>query len=135
MWVPDTFIVNERRSTKHDLTVDNIFTSVMSDGEVLRSMRITVTASCKMNLKWFPFDRHTCSLVFESYGYSANEIAYVWDKNDNGEPKIGVSAGSGGSINQEVIAVKGGYASISLSSGTRNSEKIIYEIIVPLMLR
>lgn len=88
-----------------------------------------------MNLKWFPFDRHTCSLVFESYGYSANEIAYVWDKNDNGEPKIGVSAGSGGSINQEVIAVKGGYASISLSSGTRNSEKIIYEIIVPLMLR
>jgi len=128
LWIPDIFIVNERKSLKHELTVSNEFTRVSPDGEVFRSIRTTVTASCKMNLKWFPFDKHLCALEIESYGHAASDFVLEWKKNDQGKENIGVSEGAGGSINQEVTDIRGRFSHLSFGSG--NYTRLAIEFII-----
>ncbi len=54
IWVPDTFIANDKRTYFHKATVQNKFIRINPDGQVLYSMRMTVTASCPMNFRYFP---------------------------------------------------------------------------------
>ena len=42
IWVPDTFFVNEKTAQFHAATQDNQFLRITSEGEILRSMRLTV---------------------------------------------------------------------------------------------
>ena len=55
IWVPDTFFVNEKIALFHEATTENQFLRIMHTGEVLRSMRLTIKATCPMNLAHFPF--------------------------------------------------------------------------------
>jgi hypothetical protein len=45
---------------------------------------------------------------------------------DDGLKKIGVSGGAGGSINQEVIEIKGTEANFALSSGKKKFQRKFY---------
>uniref|UniRef100_A0A8R1DVB9 Gamma-aminobutyric acid receptor subunit beta n=1 Tax=Caenorhabditis japonica TaxID=281687 RepID=A0A8R1DVB9_CAEJA len=65
IWTPDTFFPNEKKSFFHEATSHNSFLRIDNHGNVLRSIRLTVTANCPMSL-------HT------SYGYSTKDIIYHW---------------------------------------------------------
>lgn len=79
IWVPDTFFANEKSAYFHTATTPNTFIRINSKGEVMRSMRLTVTASCPMELQYFPMDRQKCTIEVESceYGLSVCLSVYV----------------------------------------------------------
>ena len=62
IWVPDTFFVNEKIALFHQATTENQFLRIMYTGEILRSMRLTIKATCPMNLAHFPFDIQMCTV-------------------------------------------------------------------------
>jgi len=66
IWVPDTFFANEKSAQFHMATTPNTFIRIRSNGDVLRSTRLTVTSSCPMNLQYFPMDRQMCNIEVES---------------------------------------------------------------------
>ncbi|XP_061754437.1 gamma-aminobutyric acid receptor subunit rho-3a isoform X4 [Nerophis ophidion] len=66
IWVPDVFFVHSKRSFIHDTTMENIMLRVFPDGNILYSVRITVTALCSMDFSSFPLDTQNCSLELES---------------------------------------------------------------------
>ncbi|KAI6240186.1 Gamma-aminobutyric acid receptor subunit beta [Aphelenchoides fujianensis] len=72
------FFPNEKKSFFHDTTSHNSFLRIDSRGNVIRSIRLTVTANCPMALQSFPVDTQLCSLEIESYGYSDADIIYHW---------------------------------------------------------
>ncbi|WKY02741.1 hypothetical protein Q1695_016200 [Nippostrongylus brasiliensis] len=78
IWTPDTFFPNEKKSFFHEATSHNSFLRIDNHGNVLRSIRLTVTANCPMNLHTFPLDIQECALEIESYGYSTRDIIYHW---------------------------------------------------------
>uniref|UniRef100_A0A3B1IRL8 GABA(C) receptor n=1 Tax=Astyanax mexicanus TaxID=7994 RepID=A0A3B1IRL8_ASTMX len=82
IWVPDVFFVHSKRSFIHDTTMENIMLRVYPDGNVLYSVRITVTALCTMDFSSFPLDTQNCSLELESYAYNENDLMLYW-KNGN----------------------------------------------------
>ncbi|KAM7358099.1 resistant to dieldrin isoform 3-T7 [Cochliomyia hominivorax] len=88
IWVPDTFFVNEKQSYFHIATTSNEFIRVHHSGSITRSIRLTITASCPMNLQYFPMDRQLCHIEIESFGYTMRDIRYKWNEGPN---SVGVS--------------------------------------------
>ena len=43
-------------------------------------MRLTVKATCPMDLTYFPMDSQMCTLEIESYGYTMDDMVYVWQE-------------------------------------------------------
>ena len=78
IWVPDTFVVNGKHSYLHKITVPNRFVRINPDGRISYSQRLTIWASCKMDLQKFPLDTQICPLRFGSFGYDAREMVYQW---------------------------------------------------------
>lgn len=66
IWVPDTFFANEKSAQFHKATTPNTFIRIRSNGDILLSIRLTVTNSCPMNLQYFPMDRQMCTIEVES---------------------------------------------------------------------
>ncbi|XP_066590310.1 gamma-aminobutyric acid receptor subunit beta isoform X2 [Prorops nasuta] len=88
IWVPDTFFVNEKQSYFHIATTSNEFIRIHHSGNITRSIRLTITASCPMNLQYFPMDRQLCNIEIESFGYTMRDIRYKWNEGSN---SVGVS--------------------------------------------
>ena len=42
-------------------------------------MRLTVKATCPMDLTYFPMDSQLCTLEIESYGYTMDDVIYQWN--------------------------------------------------------
>ncbi|XP_042234377.1 gamma-aminobutyric acid receptor subunit beta-like isoform X10 [Homarus americanus] len=82
IWVPDTFFPNEKRAYYHTATTNNELLRISAEGNVLRSIRLTITASCPMNLQYFPMDRQLCIIEIESFGYSMDHIRLSWHAGD-----------------------------------------------------
>ncbi|XP_006753546.1 PREDICTED: gamma-aminobutyric acid receptor subunit alpha-5 [Myotis davidii] len=78
IWTPDTYFHNSKKSVVHNTTTPNKLLRLESDGTLLYTMRLTISADCPMQLYNFPMDEHTCSLKFGSYAYTSEEITYVW---------------------------------------------------------
>uniref|UniRef100_A0A3Q1JAH4 GABA(C) receptor n=1 Tax=Anabas testudineus TaxID=64144 RepID=A0A3Q1JAH4_ANATE len=87
IWVPDVFFVHSKRSFIHDTTTENIMLRVYPDGNILYSVRVTVTALCSMDFSSFPLDTQNCSLELESYAYNENDLMLYW-KNGNDSLRI-----------------------------------------------
>ncbi|XP_065162541.1 gamma-aminobutyric acid receptor subunit beta isoform X8 [Atheta coriaria] len=88
IWVPDTFFVNEKQSYFHIATTSNEFIRIHHSGSITRSIRLTITASCPMNLQYFPMDRQLCHIEIESFGYTMRDIRYKWN---SGSKSVGIS--------------------------------------------
>ncbi|OXA53523.1 Gamma-aminobutyric acid receptor subunit beta [Folsomia candida] len=88
IWVPDTFFVNEKTSYFHTATTSNEFLRISNEGDITRSLRLTVTATCAMDLKYFPMDSQLCNIEIESFGYTMADIRYKWAK---GAGSVGMS--------------------------------------------
>ncbi|XP_064581394.1 gamma-aminobutyric acid receptor subunit pi isoform X4 [Zonotrichia leucophrys gambelii] len=78
LWVPDTYIVESKRSFLHDVTVGNRLVRLFSNGTVLYALRITTTVACNMDLSKYPMDTQTCRLQLESWGYDENDVTFTW---------------------------------------------------------
>ncbi|XP_043542698.1 gamma-aminobutyric acid receptor subunit rho-2-like isoform X2 [Chiloscyllium plagiosum] len=78
IWAPDVFFVHSKQSFIHDTTTDNIMLRIFPDGNVLYSIRVTVTAMCNMDFSCFPLDTQTCSLEIESYAYTEDDLMLYW---------------------------------------------------------
>lgn len=66
IWRPDTFFFNGKHSHIHTITVPNKLLRLSQDGDILYSMRLTIKASCPMELRNFPMDRQSCPLILGS---------------------------------------------------------------------
>ncbi|RMB93023.1 hypothetical protein DUI87_30529 [Hirundo rustica rustica] len=78
LWVPDTYIVESKRSFLHDVTVGNRLVRLFSNGTVLYALRITTTVACNMDLSKYPMDTQTCRLQLESWGYDESDVTFTW---------------------------------------------------------
>jgi len=65
-----------------------MFMSGSQTGDILRSIRLTVTASCPMDLRYFPMDSQLCNVEIESFGYTMKDIHYIWA---DGPTSVGMS--------------------------------------------
>ncbi|XP_035272760.1 glycine receptor subunit alpha-3 isoform X2 [Anguilla anguilla] len=80
IWKPDLFFANEKGAHFHEVTTDNKLLRIFKNGNVLYSIRLTLTLSCPMNLKNFPMDVQTCIMQLESFGYTMNDLIFEWQK-------------------------------------------------------
>ncbi|XP_058444093.1 gamma-aminobutyric acid receptor subunit alpha-6 isoform X2 [Malaya genurostris] len=83
IWRPDTYFYNGKHSHIHTITVPNKLLRLSQDGEILYSMRLTIKASCLMQLRSFPMDRQSCPLVLGSYAYSRQQLIYEWQNDES----------------------------------------------------
>ncbi|XP_062605751.1 glycine receptor subunit alpha-1-like, partial [Saccostrea cucullata] len=79
VWLPDTFFRNEKTATLHAITVPNKLLHITNDGRVRYSIRVSLTLSCTMDLRFFPMDDQICSILAESYGYSIDNVHLMWE--------------------------------------------------------
>ncbi|XP_052679977.1 glycine receptor subunit alpha-2-like [Crassostrea angulata] len=82
VWAPDIFFKNEKSGSLHTVTVPNKLLHINNDGSVLYSMRLSLTLSCMMDLRYFPMDDQTCSILMESFGYSKENVALRWNSKE-----------------------------------------------------
>ncbi|KAM9061445.1 gamma-aminobutyric acid receptor subunit pi isoform 2-T3 [Sarcophilus harrisii] len=78
LWVPDTYIVESKKSFLHEVTVGNRLIRLFSNGTVLYALRITTTVTCNMDLSKYPMDTQTCKLQLESWGYDGSDVEFTW---------------------------------------------------------
>ena len=55
-------------------------------------MRLTVKATCPMDLTYFPMDSQLCTLEIESYGYTMDDVVYQWNSGISSvqvDPEVG----------------------------------------------
>lgn len=104
IWRPDTYFYNGKHSHIHTITVPNKLLRLSQDGDILYSMRLTIKASCPMELRNFPMDRQSCPLIlgscksispgaqladfFEIFrlhadAYTSKSLVYEWQNNDS----------------------------------------------------
>ncbi|XP_060566239.1 glycine receptor subunit alpha-2-like isoform X2 [Ruditapes philippinarum] len=81
VWMPDMYILSEKESQYHDVTVPNKLLHIYPDGTVQYSAKVTGIFSCLMYLKMYPFDTQTCTMELESYGHSTETMKFVWNDN------------------------------------------------------
>ena len=62
IWVPDTFFVNEKVALFHQATTENQFLRIMWSGDVLRSIRLTIKATCPLDLQ---VESTQCKLIIQ----------------------------------------------------------------------
>ena len=79
IWVPDTFFVNEKEASVHEITTENQFLRILPSGDVLRSIRLTIKASCPLDLQYFPMDKQMCTLEIESFGFTMSDLRFKWE--------------------------------------------------------
>ena len=76
VWMPDTFFRNEKTGHFHNILVNNVYIRIFPNGDVLYSIRISLTLSCPMNLKLYPMDRQTCALKIASCKFYLFNFSY-----------------------------------------------------------
>ncbi|KAF8357058.1 gab-1, partial [Pristionchus pacificus] len=79
IWVPDTFLANDKHSYLHDVTEKNKMLRLSRDGRIAYGMRFTSTLACSMDLRNFPLDAQNCTVEIESYGYTTSEVLMKWN--------------------------------------------------------
>uniref|UniRef100_A0A673LG33 Glycine receptor subunit beta n=1 Tax=Sinocyclocheilus rhinocerous TaxID=307959 RepID=A0A673LG33_9TELE len=75
LWKPDLFFANEKSANFHDVTQENILLFIFRNGDVLISMRLSVTLSCPLDLTLFPMDT-------QLFGYTTKDLVFMWQSGD-----------------------------------------------------
>ncbi|KAK8769710.1 glutamate-gated chloride channel-like [Amblyomma americanum] len=82
IWRPDAFFANEKEGYFHHVPRPNSFVRIFPTGRVLYSTRLTLTLSCLMNLKKYPFDSQSCAIIIPSYGYTTDDIIFAYKQHN-----------------------------------------------------
>jgi len=91
IWIPSTYFLNTKKAYFHDVTTENYLLQIRPNGSIFYSVRLTITTSCKLNLRRFPHDTQMCTLALESYGYQTTDVRYAWNLRDDNTPAIYVN--------------------------------------------
>nr|ACX33156.1 putative glutamate-gated chloride channel [Rhipicephalus sanguineus] len=78
IWKPDAFFSNEKEGHFHNVPRPNFLIRIFPTGRVLYSARLTLKLSCPMNLKRYPFDTQSCSVIMPSYKYTTEDIVFAF---------------------------------------------------------
>ncbi|XP_074615162.1 gamma-aminobutyric acid receptor subunit beta-1-like [Acropora palmata] len=78
-WLPDTFFLNVKTAKFHRVPAANSRIVISPNGDIELSERLTVSASCRMDLRDYPLDTQTCVLEILSYSYDITAMDYHWD--------------------------------------------------------
>ncbi|ODM96973.1 Gamma-aminobutyric acid receptor subunit beta [Orchesella cincta] len=129
LWIPDTFIANQRSGSAHSFAGPSEFTRVHFNGTIIRSVQMTSTVSCYLYLRWFPFDQNVCALDFESYGYTKKDVVLKWGRGEDGQPKIHMNKQATQSVRHTITAFRAHDSEEALYSGpfTKASLKIYFK--------
>jgi len=80
LWLPDTFIRNERSVVFHNALKPNVYARVYSTGKVQTSQKVTLILSCpRMKKQFRDTGKLTCHVDIASYGYREEDMAFEWD--------------------------------------------------------
>uniref|UniRef100_A0A1B6DYL5 Glutamate-gated chloride channel n=1 Tax=Clastoptera arizonana TaxID=38151 RepID=A0A1B6DYL5_9HEMI len=82
VWMPDLFFSNEKEGHFHNIIMPNVYIRIFPYGSVLYSIRASLTLSCPMNLKLFPLDKQVCQLIMGSYGWTTDDLVFLWKEGD-----------------------------------------------------
>ena len=82
IWKPDLFFANEKEGHFHNIIMPNILLRIYPNGDVLLSIRISLVLFCPMNLQYFPLDLQTCTIKMASYGYTTEDLVFLWKEGD-----------------------------------------------------
>ncbi|PVD34624.1 hypothetical protein C0Q70_05900, partial [Pomacea canaliculata] len=66
IWVPDLFFPNEKKAFFHEVMITNQISRLYKDASILHISRLSMTLSCPMNLRFYPFDKQFCSILIMS---------------------------------------------------------------------
>ncbi|KAL7055696.1 hypothetical protein AAHC03_022790 [Spirometra sp. Aus1] len=78
LWLPDLFFRNGKDGYLHKITLPNDLLRLYPNGDLLYSQKITMRFSCEMDLHTFPMDTQYCHMNIGSYGYTLDELKFVW---------------------------------------------------------
>ncbi|XP_076446366.1 glycine receptor subunit alpha-4-like [Babylonia areolata] len=78
IWVPDLFFPNEKLASFHEVMITNKMSRLYPDASILYISRLSMTLSCPMNLRYYPFDKQSCSIQIMSFGYADDKIVLAW---------------------------------------------------------
>lgn len=78
IWTPKVTFVNSKQVSVHESPFKNVFVLIYPNGTVWTTLRMRVKAPCKQHLSRFPMDSQNCSLMLESYRYSADVVHVQW---------------------------------------------------------
>ncbi|XP_035205260.1 glutamate-gated chloride channel-like, partial [Stegodyphus dumicola] len=82
LWQPDGFFPNENSGKFHNIIMPNTFTRIYPNGTVLYSIRISLKLFSPCNLENFPFDNQVRTIIFASYGYTTDDLVFLWKRDD-----------------------------------------------------
>ncbi|XP_054153951.1 glutamate-gated chloride channel-like isoform X1 [Oppia nitens] len=82
IWKPDLFFSNEKDGHFHEIIMPNVLLRIYPNGNVLYSIRISLVLACPMDLKYYPLDKQTCSIQMASYGYTTDDLVFLWKEGD-----------------------------------------------------
>ncbi|VDK42638.1 unnamed protein product [Anisakis simplex] len=100
IWMPDSFFPTEKAAHRHHVDTENMFLRIYPDGQVLYSVRLSMTLSCPMYLQLYPLDVQHCDFDLISYAFTTKDIVYQWD--DTGSP-VQVKPGVGSDLPNFVL--------------------------------
>ena len=78
--MPDTFFRNEKIGRFHNILQPNLYVRVFPNGDVLYSIRVSLTCACSMHLALFPLDKQTCNLDVASCEYQYIRVTGFFQK-------------------------------------------------------
>ncbi|VDM18700.1 unnamed protein product [Hydatigera taeniaeformis] len=79
IWLPDLFFRNGKEGFLYRMTVPNHMIRVSPDGRIYYSQKITMKLACEMHLRNFPMDHQDCDMDIGSYGYTIDQLKFIWD--------------------------------------------------------
>lgn len=82
IWTSDAFFSNEKNGHFHNIVKPNTLLRIYPNGDVLYSVRLSLTLRCPMDLRYYPMDRQIVSLIVASYGYTTEDVIYLWKIGD-----------------------------------------------------
>ncbi|ESO89505.1 hypothetical protein LOTGIDRAFT_125321 [Lottia gigantea] len=82
IWLPDLYFPNEKMAAFHKIMTPNKVVRLYPDGRLTFYARLSLTMSCPMNLRKYPFDKQICALQMESFGFDQDNVILAWAMND-----------------------------------------------------
>ena len=75
IWTPPLTVSNPVTFTLLDTTW--MQASIMADGKIMYTVGGIIQFSCSFYMKFWPFDKHICTLNLFPYGYMANKVTFA----------------------------------------------------------
>lgn len=91
IWIPELYFPNEKKARFHDVMNPNQMIRVHPNGKLDYFARLSLTLSCPMNLRNYPFDKQECSIRIESFAYDTSKLTLAWALSREQERPVDVS--------------------------------------------